>query len=326
MHLFISHKNTERDAALTRELVSFLEERGVFCWVDFNDLRLGDWREQIERARRTASAYIFVVSEDLLLGAEECTKELRNILEGGGKDRLIPFFADDYYFTHPEISDKYNYELGPIAAKQGVKLSSLGKTEAFERIYLYLPPELKENKESLSGFEFSADMSALVSYTGNAESVTVMGVRAIGDRAFLGCETLQKIKVCDGVQSIGKHAFRDCPQLVFAEGGGGLTECSATVIEKNSSAVRLTDGVYCFLTAAIGCEGEPTELKIPEGVRVIASGAFRDCFSLQRVTLPESVVSIGASAFDGCINLSEINLSEKVCIGKSAFADTLIKY
>ncbi len=326
MHVFISHKNTERDAALTRELVSYLEGRGVFCWVDFNNLRLGDWREQIERARRTAAAYIFVVSEDLLLGAEECTKELRNILEGGGRDRLIPFFADDYYFTHPEISDKYNYELGPIAAKQGVKLSALGKTEAFERVYLYLPPELKENNESLSGFEFNTDMTALVSYTGSSDSVTVMGVKAIGDRAFLGCETLEKITVAEGVTSIGKHAFKECPLLAFAEGGEGLTECSAAVIEKSSSAVRLTDGVYVFLTAAIGALPDLTEVVIPEGVRVIASGAFRDCFSLRSVKLPESVVAIGAGAFDGCINLSEINLSEKICVGKSAFADTLIKY
>ena len=40
---------------------------------------------------------------------------------------------------------------------------------------------------------------------------------------------------------------------------------------------------------------------IPEGVKEIASFAFKDCKDLTSVVIPEWVTKIGSSAFSGCI-------------------------
>ena len=60
---------------------------------------------------------------------------------------------------------------------------------------------------------------------------------------------------------------------------------------------------------------------IPELVRVIESGAFRDCESLTSIEIPYGVKEIGDEAFDGCVNLQAIVLPNSVSkIGERAFS------
>ena len=60
---------------------------------------------------------------------------------------------------------------------------------------------------------------------------------------------------------------------------------------------------------------------IPELVRVIESGAFRDCESLTSMEIPCGVKEIGNDAFTGCDNLQAIVLPNSVTkIGESAFS------
>lgn len=40
---------------------------------------------------------------------------------------------------------------------------------------------------------------------------------------------------------------------------------------------------------------------IPESVRYISSGAFKNCSSLTSIVIPEGVIEIGFDAFDKCI-------------------------
>ncbi len=55
-------------------------------------------------------------------------------------------------------------------------------------------------------------------------------------------------------------------------------------------------------------------------VRVIASGAFEDCKTLEKIVIPEGIVSVGASAFRGCRELEEIILPSTVeSVGERAF-------
>jgi hypothetical protein len=51
-----------------------------------------------------------------------------------------------------------------------------------------------------------------------------------------------------------------------------------------------------------------TELVIPEGVKEIRDGAFRDCKNLKSVTIPESIEIIGTGAFASCSELTTVKI------------------
>ena len=60
---------------------------------------------------------------------------------------------------------------------------------------------------------------------------------------------------------------------------------------------------------------------IPDGIRVIANFAFKDCSSLTSINIPNSVTSIGDGAFASCTSLTSINIPNSVTsIGSSAFS------
>lgn len=67
-------------------------------------------------------------------------------------------------------------------------------------------------------------------------------------------------------------------------------------------------------------EGSDSEVFIPDGVKTIGNGAFRNNQTIIEVTLPDSVTSIEKSAFEQCENLQSVNMSKFVTqIGKDAF-------
>ncbi|MBE6558888.1 MAG: PKD domain-containing protein [Ruminococcaceae bacterium] len=72
------------------------------------------------------------------------------------------------------------------------------------------------------------------------------------------------------------------------------------------------------LTAYFGQGGE---VEIPDGVKTIGMGAFRNCTTLTKVTLPDSVETIDEYAFSGCANLVSVEFSDSLTtIGNYAFS------
>lgn len=63
-----------------------------------------------------------------------------------------------------------------------------------------------------------------------------------------------------------------------------------------------------------------TEIQIQPGITTIASGAFQDQKTVQRVSLPDSVLTIETNAFRGCEALEEIHFGKSLkTIGSFAF-------
>lgn len=55
-------------------------------------------------------------------------------------------------------------------------------------------------------------------------------------------------------------------------------------------------------------------------VRSIGSGAFKDCYKIEKIILPDTIEDIGEYSFISCVNLKEINIPKKVsAIGKFSF-------
>ena len=69
-----------------------------------------------------------------------------------------------------------------------------------------------------------------------------------------------------------------------------------------------------------GCQGDAAIVEIPEGVREIGYGAFRNCCRMQQLAVPAGVQRIGSQAFAGCEGLEHVELAEGIRkIGYSAF-------
>lgn len=125
------------------------------------------------------------------------------------------------------------------------------------------------------------------------------GVTSIGANAFFGCRMLSSIVIPDGVTSIGKYAFYLCNSL--------------TNVTLPNSVTSI--GTWAFY----GCNGL-TSITIPNSVTSIGYKAFENCTSLNNVTIPNSVTEIGESAFYNCTSLTNVTISNSVTeIGLGVF-------
>jgi len=165
---------------------------------------------------------------------------------------------------------------------------------------------------------------------------TTYSVVLVGENAFVGLNTVEKIIVEDGIEDIGSNAFAFCPSLksvrlpstlnglgyeLFYE-SNSLMEI---VIESDDGAWQtaehcnaITDDCDDGVHLVQGCAGT----RIPASVKVIEDDAFAGCHALERIVIPEGVEEIGHCAFAGCKNLREIVLPESLRkIGMDVFRD-----
>lgn len=102
---------------------------------------------------------------------------------------------------------------------------------------------------------------------------------------------IKKVIVCEGVTSIGEHAFVLC---------------------QNVSEVILPEGIVSIGEYAFSSCKSITRIKLPDSLTVIDFGAFHNCVNLSEITIPDSVRTIGAYAFDSCTNLEKATVPGSV--------------
>jgi len=133
-------------------------------------------------------------------------------------------------------------------------------------------------------------------------------LKDIGYGAFSGCSALKELVVPDGVEKIGMYAFIDCsglyrlniPESVQWIGSGAFTCCDA-LTDYWQDGMLVIDGVVA--ACAFGTAGA---LVVPDGSRMIASGAFFQGQEIESVEIPASVTMIGDDAFAFCGKLKAI--------------------
>lgn len=68
-------------------------------------------------------------------------------------------------------------------------------------------------------------------------------------------------------------------------------------------------------------QGNNKVVKIPKGVKEIASDVFKKNKEIEKVIFPVTLRYIDSSAFEDCSNLQEVQMSYRLCqIGKNAFS------
>ncbi len=162
-----------------------------------------------------------------------------------------------------------------------------------------------------NGVLFNKDKTELIKYPeGKTDtSYTIPdGVVSIGDSAFsydqFGCTNLTSIEIPDSVTSIGNQAFIGCTSLEsikVKEGNTAYTSVNGVLFTKDKTELikypaRKTDPSYI----------------IPNGVTSISDVTFSGCESLINITIPNSVTSIGSGAFQGCTSIINIDLPKGI--------------
>lgn len=113
------------------------------------------------------------------------------------------------------------------------------------------------------------------------------GISEIPDYAFLGCTSLKKVKLPEGLKKIGFQAFSECSALRSINFPSSLED-----IGSNSFA-------YC---------SSLDNLMFPEGLKHIGHNAFSFCTSLTDAILPDSLEEIESYAFSDCDSLKKVRL------------------
>lgn len=132
------------------------------------------------------------------------------------------------------------------------------------------------------------------------ETIGGYKVTAIGSKAFMGNEKIEKLIIPSSVSAIGQLAFAGS-KIVFVEADGNESYSSdenGVLYNKNKTVL-----VYCPMSKA----GE--SLEMPDGITTVGAGAFYGCKNVKTVKIPESVTKIEASAFEGCTSIESVAFS-----------------
>lgn len=153
------------------------------------------------------------------------------------------------------------------------------------------------------------------------------GVTSIGHGAFCDHKNLSSVTIPNSITSIGAEAFYRTP---FLNNKGNWKD---RILYIDDYLIQAQDTIRGTCTVKPGtkviagsafsnCE-HLSEVIIPSSVISIGHLAFFYCTGLTKITIPDSVTSIGDRAFQYCTNLSEIVVPNFILhIGGQAFAFT----
>ena len=129
-------------------------------------------------------------------------------------------------------------------------------------------------------------------------------VKGVARIAFLNCENITGITISENITKIESLTF------------GGLRSLKSITVSSNNPAYMSKDGVLY--------KGEMRELiqypiankrssfVIPDGVDIVADGAFMCSVNLTNITIPNSVTEIGVGAFSYCTGITDIAIPDSV--------------
>lgn len=127
-------------------------------------------------------------------------------------------------------------------------------------------------------------------------------IRHIPDSAYAGREDIDSLMLGREVESIGRFAFADCPNLRVVR------------FEQGSSLGMVSDYAFAWCQALM-------DIFLPTCCRTLGEGVFRDCSSMENLCFPDSLLYIPRDAMRGCGKLQSVKLPQKLMsIGAHAFA------
>ena len=173
--------------------------------------------------------------------------------------------------------------------------------------------------------EFVITDGVLEKYNGIAAEVVIPdGVVSLGDLAFDGNPTVEKIYVPDTVETIGYSSFRNCANLRELHLGSSVSKIGdnaiwqsynltvITVSEDNPTLAAVDNVVYSkdLSTLVLFPGGFSGEFVIPDHVTKVGDYSFFGCKNVTSLTIPDSVTEIGSHGFWGLSGIECIDLPD----------------
>jgi|GEM_PF-1515455 len=174
----------------------------------------------------------------------------------------------------------------------------------------------------------SGGFATITGYTGAGGAITIPSTLggyptvAIGEYAFLECDSLTSVTIPNSVTTIGYEAFEYCTNLTSVTIPNSITSIGTYAFHHctNLTSVIIPNSVTSIRWYSFAECTNLTSVTIGSGVTTIEDYAFYDCTNLTSVTLPNSVTSIGEYAFDHCTSLAFVTMGSSVAtIGNFAF-------
>ena len=136
------------------------------------------------------------------------------------------------------------------------------------------------------------------------------GITQIGEFAFAR-SGLTRVVIPEGVTRIGYGAFYHCDQLSEVTIPDSVTEIEPYAFDKTPWIKNMKTATYPFLIVGDGIliayDGSDSVINIPNGVKQIGPGVFKDHMGITAVNIPDTVQVIGEEAFMNCKNLKTVN-------------------
>lgn len=179
-----------------------------------------------------------------------------------------------------------------------------------------------------SGLSFPEKLEYIGSYAFSyckipGKLVLPNSVSYIGRYAFMYNNFIGDLRIPDGVTKLHQGAFSHA-----GFSGGMLDLNNVTSFEaetgdysvlgifsgcKFSGEVVIPEGIDCIPTQSFE-ETLISSIILPESMRKISHGAFRECYRLKNIRFPDGLVSIKSDAFRRCTQLNEIVLGPNIQI------------
>lgn len=208
-----------------------------------------------------------------------------------------------------------------IVIEDGVK--DIG-TYAFQDMYDVKSIEIPDSVDFIGENAF---------YNTGIESVVIPGsVETVDQKAFWCAYNLKSVTFEDGVESIGFLAFGDCYELAEINMPASVVNVGDRAFENTAYInAQAESGAEFSVLNHILVKGNKdytydVPCVIPEGIRVVAGGAFYDN-EIYKLELPESLEYIGDSAFADMSyatknkRFSSVDLKNVKHIGYRSFAN-----